>query len=298
MNVFANLVDQLRPDTLACLQAVCLRNHSLTEIEASARAGPMEPHLKRLADLGLVVFEDGSWLPTWSGRGVNNWRQQVLFAESFGDTDLPEPRAEENGDQVVPGCSEYRPLFCSPGYCWCGHLRSEHASEAPKTAAKMLTLKREDNRREALLTSPSGRSVLELHSQLDVDQLAALHVIHKGRADGVSATELGETLRPRLESSGRLLSYVAVHKLLERLAELDLVVADQAGKYWYPSFDGRGVANWDSQLRSFPAPHPEPRPGENGDSIADQPCDQYRALFNSPGYCWCGHFRTEHLDHG
>lgn len=129
MNAFANLVDQLKPDTLACLQAVCLRNHSLSEIEASARTGPMEPHLKRLTDLGLMV-------------------------------------------------------------------------------------------------------------------------------------------------------------------------ADQAGKYWYPSFDGRGVAHWDSQKRSFPAPHPEPRLGENGDFIADQPCDQYRALFNSPGYCWCGHFRTEHVDHG
>ena len=141
-----------------------------------------------------------------------------------------------DGDQVVPGCSEYRPLYCSPGYCWCGHLRSEHASEAPKTAAKMLALKREDIRRKALLTSPSGRSVLALHSQLDVDQLASLHVIHKGRADGVSATELGEALRPSLESGGRLLSFVVVHKLLERLAELDLVVADHAGKYWYPSF--------------------------------------------------------------
>lgn len=294
MNQFANLVDQLRPDTLACLQAVCLRCQSIPEIEASAKAGPMEPHLKRLADLGLIVFEDSSWLPTWSGRGVHNWRQQLLWADPTGDTELPEPRPEENGDQVVPGCNEYRPLYCSPGYCWCGRFRNEHASEAPKTAAKMLAFKREDSRRQALLTSSTGRSILELHNQLDADQLVALDIIHKGRADGVSATELGEALRPRLENGGRLLSYVVLDKLLERLVELDLVVADQAGKYWYPSFDGRGVNNWDSQLRSFPAPHPEPRPGENGDAIADRPCDQFRALFNSPGYCWCGHFHTDH----
>lgn len=215
----------------------------------------MEPHLKRLADLGLVAFEDSSWLPTWSGRGVHNWHQQVLFAESFGDTELPEPQLGENGEQVVPVCSQYRPLYCSPGYCWCGHLRSQHASEAPKTAARLLAFKREDVHREALLTRPSERSIPELHLQLNADQLAVLDILHQGRADGVSATELGELLQPRLKLGGRLLSYVELDKLLERLAELDLVVADQAGKYWYPSFDGAGVVHWNNLL-SFPAPLP------------------------------------------
>ncbi len=131
MNVFAKLLEPLHRNTMACLQAVCLRCQSLPEIEAWARAGPMEPHLKRLADLGLVTFEDSSWLPTWSGRGVHNWHQQVLFAESFGDTELPEPQLGENGDQVVPVCAQYRSLYCSPGYCWCGHLRSQHAARRP-----------------------------------------------------------------------------------------------------------------------------------------------------------------------
>ena len=247
MNAFAKILESLHRDTTVCLQAVCLRCQSLSEIEAWARAGPMEPHLKRLADLGLVVFEDSSWLPTWSGRGVHNWRQQVLFAESFGDTDLPEPQPGENGDQVVPVCAQYRSLYCTPGYCWCGHLRSQHASEAPKTAARMLAFKREEDRREALLTRPSGRSIAELHLQLNAAQLTALDILHKS-ADAVSATELGASLRPHLESSGRLLSYVELDKLLERLAELDLVVADQAGKYWYPSVDGAGVVHWHNLL--------------------------------------------------
>lgn len=78
MNAFANLVDQLKPDTLACLQAVCLRNHSLSEIEASARTGPMEPHLKRLTDLGLMVADQAGkyWYPSFDGRGVAHWDSQ------------------------------------------------------------------------------------------------------------------------------------------------------------------------------------------------------------------------------
>lgn len=172
MTPFADILEQLDTDAMACLQAVYLgHGGSLAELEAYARVGPLATSLLRLADLGLVALEDGCWMPTWLGRGVHNWRQQVLWADSTDDTDLPAPRPEENGDQVVPGCNVYRPLYSSPGYCWCGLFRSDHASEAPETAAKFLAHKQEEDRRYLLLTRSTGRPVLELHEQLDGDQL-------------------------------------------------------------------------------------------------------------------------------
>lgn len=183
MNQFEDQLQKLHPDTLACLQAVCLGHGALPVIEAAARAGPMQPHLQRLADLGLVVLQDGQWTPTWSGRGVYNWRQQVLWAESTGEAQVPGPRTEENGDQLVTDCPEYRPIYSCPGRCWCGHFRSEHASEAPETAAKFLAHKREQNRRQALLNRGSGRSILELYGKLYEDQLAALRIVHRARAE-------------------------------------------------------------------------------------------------------------------
>ena len=297
MNQFAQILQQLHRDTRACLQAVCSGHRdSIAEIEAAAQAGPMQPHLQRLVDVGLVVLQDLSWKPTWSGHGVHNWNQQILWAESTGDTELPELRPGENGDQVVAGCEKYRPLYCTPGYCWCGMIRSDHASEAPETAAHFLAHTRERNRRDALWNRSSGRPILELYGKLFEDQLVALRQVHQKRADGISATELGKALRPRLGQSGQVLSYVdhqVGEKLLERLVELDLVLADEGGTYWYPTFDGAGVANWSDQLLG-PAPRPEPRLGENGDWMAPKPCDQYRAFFNAPGYCWCGHPQSEH----
>lgn len=232
---------------------------SLNDIEAAAQAGPMQPHLQRRVDLDLVVLEDGRWVPTWSGRGAYNWRQQVLWAEATDDAEIPAPRSHENGDQLVAGCQEYRPVYSCPGRCWCGHSRRDHASEAPKTAAKFLAHKREQSRREALLSRTSGRSLAELYGKLYEDQLLALQAVHRHSAEGISATEIGKALRPRLE--GGVLDYVNLQvgeKLLERLAQLDLVLADHGGNYWYPTFDGAGVVNWSRQL-IFPGPHPEPR---------------------------------------
>lgn len=123
--------------------------------------------------------------------------------------------------------------------------------------------------------------------------MAALRLVHAHRSEGISTNALAEALRPRLESGGRLLSYVDLEKLLERLVELDLVLADYGGHHWSPTFDGAGVANWANQL-SWPGPHSKPRLGENGDWMAPQPCDEYRALFLEPAGCWCGHARADH----
>ncbi len=299
MNHFAQLLEQLPRDTRACLQAVYVgRSSNLEEIEEWAKCGPMAAHLQRLLELDLVVSGESLWETTWLGRGVNNWNQQLLWAESAGEAELPQPRPEENGDQVVAGCTEYRPFYSSPGYCWCGLFRSEHASEAPKTAAKFLAHRREEERRAALLSRSTGRSILELHDQLEEDQLAALRLVHDHRGEGLSSTELGKALRPRLEGDGRVLSWVdhqVGDPLLERLAELALVLSDLGGNCWYPTFDGAGVANWSAQL-SHPAPRPEPRSGENGDWMAESPCDQYRAFLPAPGYCWCGHSQRDHHD--
>lgn len=37
-----------------------------------------------------------------------------------------------------------------------------------------------------------------------------------------------------------------------------------------------------------------PREGENGQRVAPQPCDRYRAYERAPGYCWCGWMEHEH----
>ena len=152
MNSFAALLQNL-PDeaTRACLQAVCLgRGSSLSQLEAAAQAGPLRPHLERLVDLDLVAFQEGQWRPTWSGRGVYNWHQQLSWADAIEDSRIPEPRPEENGDQVVAGCNDYRPFYGCPGYCWCGIIRSQHVSEAPKTAAKLLAHYRKEKRSEEM----------------------------------------------------------------------------------------------------------------------------------------------------
>ena len=282
VNSFAGLLREL-PDELTrtCLLAVCVGNPvSLSDIEGALQASSMQAHLQCLLDLGLVVSRNDRWEPTWSGWGVYYWIHQLHWADAMPHAELPAPRQQENGDQVVLGCNDYRPLYCRPGYCWCGLLRNQHASEAPQTAALYLAHEREKKRKMAL-ENPSGRSIPEIHQQLDEDLLAALQSMHN-RGDGILVAELKKALTGRQTGE----------ELLRRLAERELVLADHSG-YWYLTFDGVGVGNWSQQLL-HPAPWPEPRFGENGDRIAVRPCAQYRAFLPEPGYCWCGYHQAEH----
>ena len=154
-NPFRPLLEKLPdPATRECLSVVNnARGLTLREVERKVQAGPMEPHLQHLLSLGLVASDGQHWTVTWVGRGVYHWHQQLSWAEFSPEEAMPEPRAGENGDDLVPGCNQYRPVFASAGRCWCGKTRRDHASEAPKTAAKMLAQEREEIRREALWRS-------------------------------------------------------------------------------------------------------------------------------------------------
>lgn len=66
-----------------------------------------------------------------------------------------------------------------------------------------------------------------------------------------------------------------------------------AAPLWLRTSEGELAYNWKKQLE-WPDPGPEPRTGETGSKKAAQPCDQFRPFRPSPGYCWCGWFRTEH----
>jgi hypothetical protein len=127
MNPFALMIQQLHGDARACLQAICSgHGRNLSEMEAAAGCGPMRSHLRRLIDLDLVLAHRGRWQATWLGWGVHNWSLQLLSAEPIEGAGLPELRAEENGDDVVPGCPVYRPVVGRPAYCWCGQLKDDH----------------------------------------------------------------------------------------------------------------------------------------------------------------------------
>lgn len=82
---------------------------------------------------------------------------------------------------------------------------------------------------------------------------------------------------------------------LRRLEELCLVV--NVWGRWVPTWLGVGVFNWAEQLvwaDLLGEPAPEPRPFENGNTVAPG-CDQFRYQFAS-GNCWCGRGRKDHAD--
>lgn len=106
----------------------------------------MRPHLQKLLEHGLAFAFQGFWQPSWAGRGVHNWDQQVFWAEAQGEKAPPEPQGFENGDFVIEGCSAYRALFARPGYCWCGRQRAQHADQAPEIAREYLTYLRKNPR--------------------------------------------------------------------------------------------------------------------------------------------------------
>ncbi|MBX3167740.1 MAG: hypothetical protein KF760_10030 [Candidatus Eremiobacteraeota bacterium] len=77
-----------------------------------------------------------------------------------------------------------------------------------------------------------------------------------------------------------------------RLAAQGLLISEDG--LWRLSWEGIGVVNWLLQTSLSTGALPEPRLQENGDEVSLVPCDQYRAFFGAPGYCWCGHPRARH----
>ena len=58
-NPFDEILQGLKTPTRACLRAVYLGlGASVSDIEAASQAGPMQPHLLRLLESGLIVYQD------------------------------------------------------------------------------------------------------------------------------------------------------------------------------------------------------------------------------------------------
>ncbi|MBX3169857.1 MAG: hypothetical protein KF760_20805 [Candidatus Eremiobacteraeota bacterium] len=92
--------------------------------------------LHKLAELSLIRPDGEGWVLSWIGTGVVNWRLQEQVAAS--PSDIPEPRADENGTHPGPPCSDYRPAFFSPGFCWCCRPQSEHPGELVRLAEGLI----------------------------------------------------------------------------------------------------------------------------------------------------------------
>ena len=144
-NMFQLLLEKVSEDAGWTLQLVHdTRGAQLAELKAelaNARVSDPQACLKELEELGLVVCVDSVWKTTWTGAGVSNWRQQLLFSD--GTKIVAEPREGENGHQPGPECSEFRAALFAPGYCWCCQPRNKHSSEAIKAAERLLKRTRE-----------------------------------------------------------------------------------------------------------------------------------------------------------
>ena len=134
-NRFAILLDELTDaNARTCLRTICDGHHRTSDIEKQVGIY-IAPYLHHLTDLGLI-HDDlvGGWTPTWTGDGVNNWHRHTLLAY----THHGEPRENENGQDIIEGCEDFRKFLCCPGYCWCGKHQAAHPSEAIKAAEKLL----------------------------------------------------------------------------------------------------------------------------------------------------------------
>lgn len=115
----------------------------LPEFEQSGFA----PHqvaesVARLQGLDLVQRDNEErWKTTWMGSGVSNWRKQLEFSEEADGTiqmAVAGPREGENGDQPLPGCTEFRPVHFAPGSCWCRRPQSQHVDQVLMAATRLL----------------------------------------------------------------------------------------------------------------------------------------------------------------
>ena len=138
-NLFQRLLGQVSEDAGWVLQLVHdtrgLVREELEDALTSAKIKDLDSCLKELVDLGLVVQQQGQWKTTWSGAGVSNWRTQLQCADGQR---VSEPQSGENGTQLGPECTAYRPALFAPGYCWCCRSLRNHDSEVVKAAHRLL----------------------------------------------------------------------------------------------------------------------------------------------------------------
>lgn len=247
--------------------------------------------VKHLTELELIAAGDQAetWNATWTGLGVANWRNHVLLADSTAP--VHEPWPGENGrSRAEHPCSQYRDTLFRPGYCWCGFFRTEHVGELPGLVEKMLDGERRQRIKDDFWERGSGRSFAEYLAELSEVEQVVLHCVVDHRAEGIRQNAIVELLMQNTTWSSRQLRHA-----LEHLVELQLIVEDSPN-WFFPSWDGVGVAHWSSHVQLGGNPANAPRPGENGSTIAVAPCAQYRACLSASGDCWCGYSQAEHAD--
>jgi hypothetical protein len=123
-NPFPDLLRRLPlAETQLCLQEICRgRGYSLDALQAATRVATLLNHLEHLVAFKLIKENGPHWIPTWLGRGVYHWNQQLFWADLLQRTTVPAPTQGENGALIAGVCHTFRPLFCRSGYCWCGRL--------------------------------------------------------------------------------------------------------------------------------------------------------------------------------
>ena len=277
MNPYAGLLELLPESRLhLALSSLCLE-------EAGQCASYLEREFDRLEEMGLARRHLMGWVPTWLGYGVFNWSRQ-LEAACWRDRDVPvpEPRAQENGEQPGPECNLYREMYFKPGICWCLRRAGEHPSYLPEIAMSMLRHHNQELREKALLQAGQGRPLPQLACQINACEQAVLLLL----ADHWEGQSLGE-LALKL---GLVITYFELKEAVDRLLDLELVLGDPLRASW----EGRGVATWLRELRLATGQPTQPEPGENGCQPTAQPCSRFRSLVHDSSKCWCGWPRKSH----
>ena len=122
--------------------------------------------------------------------------------------------------------------------------------------------------------------------RLSEDAAILLQLIH----------DLQGALLTDLESLLRDSRFTQLPSLLRELETMELIRSEEG--FWECTWGGDGVANWRQQLAwaqvCYPdEPVPEPRASENGSDLGP-PCQDFRATYFAPGYCWCCRIRFDH----
>ena len=238
----------------------------------------LESELSRLEELELARRHLTGWSPTWLGHGLNNWQRQ-LDCSLWRDPDgfMPEPSADENGEEVGPLCERFRETYFRPGYCWCRRPRHEHPGQLVEIALSWLRFHTRSLKVERLQHPGTSRSLRELCGALGPMEYAVLRVLHSPSV----ALQLGELALKIYPIGG----YFQLKEAVDNLLELELLVLVENNLR--SSWEGRRVACWLSEPRSWTTD--EPRPNENGIDPLAQPCELFRPLTRRrPVSCWCG----------
>lgn len=176
--------------------------------------------LEQLERLGLACQHLLGWRPTWLGYGVHNWRLQQEMALCLDPSAVvPEPKQQENGEELGPVCMEFRETYFRPGFCWCRRRRSQHPDQIVEIANQFLQDHNQRLRREMLQRPQPARRPPPPLGPLEV---AVLQAVKDANGSTLSLGELSLKLSP-------LFGFFALKAAVDRLLELELLVSSELG---------------------------------------------------------------------